>query len=80
MGKRRARTGQRQNTTRIAVVAAVALVAVVVVVIIGVVTTRGDATGVGQYAAIGHDIDARGLPRLGDPNAPVVVEELGDFT
>ena len=63
----------------------VALAAVAVIVVINLSSTGTDESALpesidGRYAGIPRGTDARGLPRLGDPDAPVVIEEISDFT
>lgn len=38
------------------------------------------ASSESRYAGIPRGVDAAGFPRLGDPNAPVLVQEISDFT
>ncbi|GAB4462893.1 MAG: hypothetical protein Kow00120_29550 [Anaerolineae bacterium] len=62
-------------------VALVALLAVGGVVVVMLASASQDNSGAAaRYAGIAAGTDAAGLPRLGDPDAPVLVAEIGDFT
>ncbi len=74
-------------STQLWAVALIALVAVGAVAVIALASssrnmpTAAPVTGdAGRYAGVLQGVDANGLPRLGDPAAPVIVTEISDFT